>query len=358
MKPTLPISPPNRNVTMKEVASRAGVTYASVSVVLNGSRSGTHVSENTRRRILEAAEELGYRRNVSAAGMKSGRFGSLALLSSTNTSASALPVALWNGIMDEMATQNLHLVVARLPDAHLTDEALIPKILREYMVDGLLIDYTHAIPQAMITLIEKYRLPAIWINVKRDYDCVHPDDFAAGQNMGRFLLQQQHRQVAFAMNTVESEQKPLHYSVFDRLEALKSEIISAGGAVETVSPPDMVTFNERVSFWKNWLQHQQTCPQRATAVVSYSILQNEPLRYAACELGLRVPEQLSVLYFGSAHDGYWGPATTSLIVPEYEMGRHAVKMLIAKTEIPEVQQPACALPFEWRDSKTTLENQP
>jgi DNA-binding LacI/PurR family transcriptional regulator len=44
-----------------------------VSVVLNGSRSGTRVSEATRQRIMVAAGELGYRRNGLARSLKRGR---------------------------------------------------------------------------------------------------------------------------------------------------------------------------------------------------------------------------------------------------------------------------------------------
>jgi len=59
--------------TLKDVASRAAVSPYTVSTVLNGARSNTRVSEDTRRRILEAAAELGYRPNGLARSLRSNR---------------------------------------------------------------------------------------------------------------------------------------------------------------------------------------------------------------------------------------------------------------------------------------------
>lgn len=57
-------------VGIRDVAAAAGVSVASASVAING-RSG--VSEQTRRRVLEAAERLGYRANPQAQALRRGR---------------------------------------------------------------------------------------------------------------------------------------------------------------------------------------------------------------------------------------------------------------------------------------------
>lgn len=80
-----------KTITMKDVARCAGVHHSSVLVVLNGSRSTAGISSITRQRILDAAEELGYRRNGSAHTIRTGRFGSAALLLSPKRSHSYTP---------------------------------------------------------------------------------------------------------------------------------------------------------------------------------------------------------------------------------------------------------------------------
>ncbi len=57
--------------TAKDVAARAGVSRTQVSYVLNGDQ-GSHVSEAKRRRIIAAAEELGYRPHLSAQALRRG----------------------------------------------------------------------------------------------------------------------------------------------------------------------------------------------------------------------------------------------------------------------------------------------
>ena len=54
-------------VTIRDVARRAGVSTATVSYVLNDSRP---VGKETRRRVLQAAKELGYRPSVIARGLR------------------------------------------------------------------------------------------------------------------------------------------------------------------------------------------------------------------------------------------------------------------------------------------------
>lgn len=63
--------------TLADVASRAGVSAMTVSRVVNGSDG---VGERTRRRVREAIEELGYRPNIVARGLKASRSGTLGLL--------------------------------------------------------------------------------------------------------------------------------------------------------------------------------------------------------------------------------------------------------------------------------------
>lgn len=67
--------------TVKDIASRAGSTPGAVSVVINGARSRTiRVSDETRRQILRAADELGYRRDLRAASLVTGRSETIGLI--------------------------------------------------------------------------------------------------------------------------------------------------------------------------------------------------------------------------------------------------------------------------------------
>ncbi len=60
-------------VTLRVVALRAQVHYSTASTVLNGSKGSTRVSEETCRRVFQAAQELGYRVNRNAQQLKTQR---------------------------------------------------------------------------------------------------------------------------------------------------------------------------------------------------------------------------------------------------------------------------------------------
>src|SRR4051812_23897972 len=68
----MPRSDPSRPVTTHDVARRAGVSQATVSLVLSGNPRA-RVAAATRERVMEAAEALGYRPNILARGLVRGR---------------------------------------------------------------------------------------------------------------------------------------------------------------------------------------------------------------------------------------------------------------------------------------------
>ncbi|SDW80139.1 transcriptional regulator, LacI family [Celeribacter indicus] len=112
--------PPKRRATVIDVARLAGVSPGTVSNAINGKR---RVDAETRARIDAAIRELGYRPNMAARGMRTGRANTIALFSSMSTAVSAGPSRL--GFMMEIAasasltalTRNVALVlVPPIPD--------------------------------------------------------------------------------------------------------------------------------------------------------------------------------------------------------------------------------------------------
>lgn len=73
----MPRNPADKRATLKDLAREAGVSLASASYAVNGNGS---VGEQTRAHILEVARRIGYRQNVAARVMKTGRSGNLALV--------------------------------------------------------------------------------------------------------------------------------------------------------------------------------------------------------------------------------------------------------------------------------------
>lgn len=69
------MAPPERRrrSTQRDIARHAGVSQATVSLVISGGAASNQIAESTRRAVLAAAEELGYAANVAARSLKGGR---------------------------------------------------------------------------------------------------------------------------------------------------------------------------------------------------------------------------------------------------------------------------------------------
>src|SRR5215475_10876419 len=163
------------SVSLKEIAAHTGLSVPTVGNVLG--RSASRYSAETRRKVVEAARELGYRPNSSARAMRQGRFGCAALIlnRSRQSTHSYVPPRLLDGLDDELSLHNMHLTVSRLTDEELSSDETIPKVLREHTADGIIVNYTHEIPESMLKLIRDHHAPAVWVNAKLDSDCVYPE---------------------------------------------------------------------------------------------------------------------------------------------------------------------------------------
>ena len=331
-------------VTMREVAVRSGVSHTTVSHVLRDKTDGVSVSAATRERVLETARAMGYRPNASARSFRTGRFGGIGLLMSNEAARSGLPPALLAGIGDALAARELHLTLASLPDERLT--AAAPKMLREWMCDGLLIDYTHCIPARLIEMIEAHRLPAVWLNSKRDADCVYPDDEGAARQLAERIVEAGHRRVAYLDFAHHPGDADDHYSARDRKNAVVQTLRGAG-----VSPVLMADEWVALARWSARIEELLKRPDRPTAILGYGA-EIEAALLAAARCGLEVPRDLTLASFGSPGRLCAGVELSQMAVPEAQLGERAIAMLMQKIEDRATVLAPQIVPFAWEAGAT------
>lgn len=334
-----------KKVTIREVAEKAGVSAMTVSNVLAG-RNGFNGA--TADAVREAAHRLGYRPNAAARAMARQRFGSVALLLGTAESSSVIPRMLLEGIGQALSLSDFHLVVARIDDDRLTDPSYVPHILREWMADGLLINYHARLPPRMIELIRSQHLPAIWINSKHAHDCVYPDDWGASAEATRRLIALGHRRIAYVDYSTPANEQPWHYSAPDR-EGGYLEVMRAAGL-----PPRVVRFPrrlppaEQLTFTRAWLG----APDRPTATLSYNPHSAEMIVHAAGLLGLAIPRDHSVMTFDVRVLQSLGVEIGFMELPEAQIGATAVANLKRKIASPRLELPPVAVPLRFVEGTT------
>ena len=330
-------------VTLQDIADSTGVTAATVSYVLNGRVD--QVGEETQAKVLKTAQRLGYQPNAGARSMRSGKFGSVALVLSRDSTLSWMPKPFMLALDDELGAHNIHLIMAHLPDDRLSSDRVVPKLLREWMVDGALIDYTDHVPKRLAAMVDEHQLPVVWINLKRERDAVYPDDHGAAANLTRRLLDLGHRRIAYLdfAHHWQPEQEA-HYSMRDRIAGYR-EAMQAGGCA-----PEVLLAREQPKPFDMWgaADHMLARSDRPTAVLTYGDMEMTPIVRAAQLRGLRVPEDLSLAMFGetpNTYPGILGVSIATALVPCQAVAAKSVAMLLRKIKKPAERVPSESVPF-------------
>jgi len=328
------------SVTIKQIAERTGLSVPTVGNVLGAAAS--RYSEKTRKRVMEAVQSMGYRPNASARAMRTGRIGCAALVLSRShlRVLSHLPAGLLDGLDAGLSGHNMHLTVSLLSDDELTTDDFAPKVLREYIADGMIVNYTHRIPTRMLKLIHDHHTPAIWLNAKMEADCVHPDDFAGAHAATMALIDRGHRQIAmihlisanvYPGLSFEQAREQLHYSVNDRITGYSTAMKAAGLLPNIKCEDRFVGDADAIPLCKSLLADRE----RPTAVILYSENEIPPLVFAARDLGLSIPRDLTVLLFCEADRNLADTPLCAIRIPTEATGLCAARMFLQKLQTPE-----------------------
>ncbi len=324
--------------TLGEIARRSRVSRATAARILSSDVEYRRpVYARRAKRIRRLAAELGYRPNAAAKAISTGRFSNVGLLMGTFYERSNFTRELLRGIHDALAEEGTHLTLTFLSDEQLADDTCLPKFLREQMVDGLLINYTHGIPPHMREAIAGAALPVVWVNVKRLNDCVYPDDLDAGGRAVRYLVEHGHRRIAFADFVHGPENEFVsHYSALDRREGCAATMRQAGLAPRLLGGRRRLSGPEATRLATAALRD----PAPPTACVCQSPRDAALLHLAASGAGIGVPEGLSLITFGGERLNESLLEWTRLVEPREAAGRAAAEMLLERIDHPEQACPA------------------
>lgn len=305
-----------RPATSADVARLAGVSRTAVSLVLND-RDGRNVSAESRRRVLEAAEQLGYRPNRLARSLQAQRTSTLGLLTD-QIATSPFAGQVLRGALNLAWERDYLLLVTDSEGEPSREEAMLQELL-DRRCDGLL--------YAAMSLIEVdppeafHSLPAILVNCFTHADtlpAVVPDEVSGGRTATQALLDAGHRDIAMLAGTEERIAADLritgHQAALAEAGVPAGPILRTGWSIDRGyadalrlldagdPPTGIVCGNDRV----------------AAGVL-----------LAAARLGIDVPERLSVVGYDDQEEmaGDLRPALTTVALPHQELGEQATRML-------------------------------
>jgi DNA-binding LacI/PurR family transcriptional regulator len=156
--------------TIKDVAAAAGVTAGTVSRALRGD---PRVIEGTRRRIVEAAERLGYRPNLQARGLQTGRTGAIGLACPSGPWILLHPYfsPMHAGFTAAAAADGLRIILYVPPANGRLERDASNTSARELLdgrVDGTVIYQAHELNHEVIQQLQDMGLTVVLMNVDEE----------------------------------------------------------------------------------------------------------------------------------------------------------------------------------------------
>ncbi len=304
--------------TIRDVARRAGVAPITVSRVVN---SSGYVSPETRRRVEEAIEALGYVPNSVARSLRSKQTRTIALVLTDMTNPFWTLVA--RGAEDAASQGNFNLILCNTDESE-EKQARYLNVLLEKQVDGILLVPAQSRPepvrllqqQGVEVVVLDRRVPEVQV------DTVRCDSVAAARDLTRHLLGLGHRRIAILSGPPDVS------TAADRVTGYRQALEEAGVPVDE----RLVLFggfNQGAGF--QMMRTVLSTSPRPTAVLAANNFIAIGAFRALREAGLAVPVDISLAAFDDL------PATlvlepflTVVAQPAYSMGRQAAARLLSR----------------------------
>lgn len=302
--------------TIADVAALAGVGAGTVSRVLNGSPK---VSVATRERVLATIAELGYRPNPLAQGLSRGRCRTLGVVVPYFTTPS--PVERLRGVASALEGGQHDLVIFNVETVAHRDDFLAT-LTRRDRADGLVL-MSFPPPEDALARIVEAGVPVVLVDARADgVDSVVIDDVAGGRLATEHLIGLGHERIAFIGG---DPHQPLGFiSADERETGFRLAMAEAGLPVDD----DLVQHGTHarevaVALAKDLLRR----PDPPTAVFATADIQALGVLEAARSLGVRVPDELSVIGFDDIELAAYVGLTT-VRQPLIESGRLGARLLL------------------------------
>lgn len=273
-----------KNVTMKDIAAQLDISTVTVSKALSD-REG--VSTELREKIKSVAEEMGYRYNSLAKGMKEGKSYNIGVVIAdrfVKDDVDAFYLKMYHNVVKALSKANYYGIM-EIVSARAEKELLIPNIIADNKVDGVII--LGQMSSEYLALIKKTSIPLVFLDFYDellDVDSVIGDSFYGSYTLTNHVISRGHKEIGFVGNIFATS------SILDRyLGYYKALITNKINLKEEWIVPDRGDDGEYIDFaLPKKMPTAFVCNCDAVAYLFVKKLK---------KLGYKVPEDVSVVGF-------------------------------------------------------------
>jgi len=320
--------------TIKDVAHLAGCSIKTVSRVINNE---PHVTADLRKRVQAAIRAVGFAPNISARRLVQNKAYMICILMYPGYDQTA--DALLPRIMDIGYDENYDILVQPYFPAHNRSKNKLVELISGRRIDGFVstppCDAEGFVPDLLVT----YKVPLVQIDPfdsSEKIPFVAGDDVEGARMMTEYLIGLGHRRIAFLKGPRNLR------SSFNRLNGYWSALEAENLVVEEKwIEPSEFTFDGGYTATRLLLERDP----KPTAIFAGNDTAAYGALFAAQELGLRVPEHLSICgYTDLALSKHIWPGLTTIHQPAEEMLEIATRLLIDILKGKPPQQTKIVLP--------------
>ncbi|GMA21388.1 LacI family DNA-binding transcriptional regulator [Arsenicicoccus piscis] len=323
-------------VTMTTVAAMAHVSVSTVSHVVNGTRP---VSPETRSRVLQAMDALGFEHHPIARSLQSGsaRTIGLALTAASNPYWTDLV----SGIDLAASAAGLSLIMVDTRDEPRHEATVVANLLAHH-VDGLIVAPSGGWEGQLLPMLRDRATPYVLIDrtgpVRVDQVAVESEQSSAA--VVEHLLVQGHRRVAVVtgapgLSTSEDRERGYRLAHARLGVPVDEALVVCGGSTEHGGRSATLRLLSEID--------------PPTALFTSNNLMTIGALGALRQLGRRVPDDLALV---SYDDFSWAevfsPSLTTVAQPLRDLGRTAVQLLVRRLNDPQAPTQIVRLPAEIR----------
>jgi LacI family transcriptional regulator len=313
----------SRSPTLRELATRLGLSPATVSLVLNGDTSAG-IAEETKELVRAKARELGYRPNFLARSLRTRRSYSVGVM--IPGVSQGYNVLVLQGIEQQLAVQGYFHYVA----SHYLKPELVEEYARGFTdrgADGLILvsapwETQLSIPVATVS---SHHAVKGTTSILLDHD-------AAARLALEHLAGLGHRRIAFIQGTPDVPDTEVRWRA-TREAAAKLGLTVRPRLVEPIVVP---TSTAQLGY--DVTKKLLAAGEPFTALFAFNDVSAIGAIHALKDAGLRVPADVSVVGFDDIESaGYMGPGLTTVRQPLQEMGRKAAEAVLARIGQPAAE---------------------
>ncbi|WP_316813148.1 LacI family DNA-binding transcriptional regulator [Pedobacter heparinus] len=312
-------------LSIKDIAQRCNTSITTVSFVLNGRAEEKRISRDLKEKILKTIEDTGYKQNLFARGMRTGKTNIIGLIVEDISNAFFSAVA---RIIEENAYKRGYKIIYCSTDDNTSKTKELIKLFVERNLDGYIITPPKGLEDEIQFLINK-KIPVVLFDryfpgLETDYVIV--DNFNGAKNAVQHLFDAGFGNIALV--TTSSAQTQM----LERLNGYEKTVIENGKKPKILKIPFDHSAEQNIKTISAYLKKDKDLDAIffATNYLAFGGLE------ALNALEMKIPDDIAVVAFDDQEFfRIYNPSITAVSQPVKDISLQLIDILLQKMETPE-----------------------